>query len=514
MSAILPHSVGAFARRVPEGLRPGAVAMVVVALALVVPAMLWRTTLDMVQIWTRSETFAHGYLVLPIFAYLVWRQRASIATIPAQPFKPAFVGVAIAGAGWWIGGRLSVPVLQQFSMVAMAVLGMWAVLGTRLCKMLGFPLAFLFFAVPMGEFLVPVMIDRTADFTVLALRASGVPVYRENNYLMLPTGMWSVVEACSGLRYLIASLMVGVLFAYLTYRSAVRRAAFIGASVVVPIIANWVRAYLIVMLGHLSNNRIAVGIDHIIYGWIFFGVVMLLLFSIGSRWREDPAEAATPMQTPASSFQITGAVLVATAAVALLAFGWGLAGASTTSEPRPVQLPAIAVSGGWVPIREPVTTFRPEISGQSGELTQTYEKNGARVSLQILFFSDQQPGHQAISTRNHLVWNSKVWWQVASATANGAVGRVRTGVVTDRQERIAVWQWFWIDGRTTSNPYVGQFYRLLGMVTGKSDTAAWIMVYAPALEGGQQAGKVIGDFVAAAAPSIDASLRRAGSSAR
>ena len=66
------------------------------------------------------------------------------------------------------------------------------------------------FAVPVGEFLLPVFMEWTADFTVLALRLSGIPVYREGLQFVIPSGNWSVVEACSGIRYLIASLMVGV----------------------------------------------------------------------------------------------------------------------------------------------------------------------------------------------------------------------------------------------------------------------------------------------------------------
>ena len=176
--------------------------------------------------------------------------------------------------------------LPQFAVMAMIPLSIWAIFGTATLRALAYPLAFLFFAVPFGEFLMPRLIDWTADFTVLAIRASGVPIFREGNSFLIPSGRWSVVEACSGLRYLIASVMVGVLFAYLSYRSAWRRALFILASIAVPIVANWLRAYMIVMLGHLSGNRIAVGVDHLIYGWIFFGLVMALLFLVGSRQRE------------------------------------------------------------------------------------------------------------------------------------------------------------------------------------------------------------------------------------
>ena len=70
---------------------------------------------------------------------------------------------------------------------------------------------------------------------------------------------------------IIASLTVGTLFAYLSYRSLNRRLIFVGVAFAVPVIANWMRAYMIVMIGHLSGNKLAVGVDHLIYGWVFFG---------------------------------------------------------------------------------------------------------------------------------------------------------------------------------------------------------------------------------------------------
>ena len=130
----------------------------------------------------------------------------------------------------------------------------------------------------------------TADFTVAALRASGIPVYREGLQFVIPSGSWSVVEACSGIRYLMASFMVGSLFAYLNYRSWRRRLAFVAVSLVVPIVANWLRAYMIVMLGHLSGNTLAVGVDHLIYGWVFFGIVIMAMFMVGARWSEPDAQ--------------------------------------------------------------------------------------------------------------------------------------------------------------------------------------------------------------------------------
>ena len=78
-------------------------------------------------------------------------------------------------------------------------------------------------AVPFGEALVPKLMDWTADFTVAAVKLSGVPVYREGTHFVIPSGQWSVIEACSGIKFLIASLMGGSLYAWLMYRSPGRR---------------------------------------------------------------------------------------------------------------------------------------------------------------------------------------------------------------------------------------------------------------------------------------------------
>ncbi|MEO6748195.1 MAG: exosortase A, partial [Casimicrobiaceae bacterium] len=241
------------------------------------------TAMGMVRTWSNSETFTHGFVVPPIVLWLIWRRRADLAQLVPQPALWGLAPLAIAGLAWLAGRLGEVNALAQLAMTAMIVLAVPAVLGVRIARRLMFPLAFLFFAVPIGEFMLPQMMLWTADFTVAALRLSGIPVYREGQQFVIPSGNWSVVEACSGIRYLIASVMVGVLFAYLNYRSYRRRLLFIGVAILVPLVANWVRAYLIVLIGHLSSNRLATGVDHLVYGWLFFGVVILLMFAIGAR---------------------------------------------------------------------------------------------------------------------------------------------------------------------------------------------------------------------------------------
>ena len=236
------------------------------ALALAWVLLLYReSALAMVAIWARSDTFAHAFVVPPIVLWLVWRRRAQLVQMAPRAAFPVLFAVAGAALLWWLGELAAVNAVTQLALTALLVLTVPALLGLQVARAIAFPLGFLFFAVPIGEFLLPQLMQWTADFTVAALRISGIPVYREGLQFVIPSGNWSVVDACSGIRYLIASLTVGTLFAYLNYQSSRRRVLFMLVSLFVPVAANWIRAYLIVIIGHLSGNRLAAGVDHLIF---------------------------------------------------------------------------------------------------------------------------------------------------------------------------------------------------------------------------------------------------------
>ncbi len=497
---------------------PGVVPTVVLLLVWVL-VLYFPTTLSMVSIWYRSETFAHGFVVFPIFLYLLWRHRDELGAIETAPCLPALLGMAGAGAVWLLGERVSAAVVSQLAMIAMIPFAVWAVLGTRVTAALGIPLGFLFFAVPFGEFLIPQMMDWTADFTVTAIRLSGVPIYREGNYFQIPTGRWSVVEACSGFRYLIASFMIGCLYAYLTYRSPMRRATFAVVSLIVPIFANWLRAYMTVMIGHIFGNNVAEGVAHIIYGWVFFGIVMALLFWIGSRWREDNIPAKTSGEAPPPRPQASPlpprrwpVVL----AVLVLSAMWPLIQASLAQVPRSGKLELGQVGGanGWVDVPGKISAWRPDLSGASSELTQTFAKDGNVVTLHVAIYRDQTQEAKAITSTNQLVREgNEAWKQVGadsiSMVIEGQRLSARTAVIAGARQRIAAWQWFWVSGRETSSEFLAKLYQAFSVLSGRGDAVAWIIVYTPTEVGTAKAAAALQQFTGDMRGTIDATLRKA-----
>lgn len=483
------------------------------------------TAAAMVTIWSRSDTFAHAFLVLPIVLWLVWLRRHELAALRPQPCAWMLLPMAGIALIWLLGDLASVNSVTQLAMTALLVLSVPALLGMRVAHTIMFPLAFLFFAVPIGEFLLPQLMGWTADFTVLALRASGIPVFREGMQIVIPSGNWSVVEACSGMRYLIASFMVGTLFAYLNYRAAMRRWTFVGIAIVVPIVANWVRAYLIVMIGHLSGNKLAAGVDHLIYGWLFFGVVIGLMFAIGAWWSEpevsirprpdDTVQPARPRRIEA---------LWATAAAALIlmvAPHLALHSIGDVPSAAPPELASLdRLSGGWQSSSQTVATWKPAFQNPVSELNSAYALNGLNVGVYIGYYRQQDYQRKLVSSENELVKSNDRLWIRTGPLGNdvlemaGEMLTVRSAALRGPapsgapEQRLRVWQLYWVGGKLTASDHWAKVYAAVDRLLGRGDDAAVIVVYT---EEGQAGGAraLLESFTRANVGAIVGQLRQA-----
>jgi exosortase len=96
-----------------------------------------------------------------------------------------------------------------------------------------------------------------------------------------PAGLFEVAEACSGVKFLVAMLAFGALAANVCFRSWKRRIAFMALCVVVPVLANGVRAWGTIYVAQIKGAAYAGGVDHIIYGWFFFAAVIAAILAIG-----------------------------------------------------------------------------------------------------------------------------------------------------------------------------------------------------------------------------------------
>ena len=304
-----------------------------------------------VTVWNTSTAYGHCWLVLPIVGWLLWERRPVLQAGVAHPsFWPALLALPLA-AGWVLADWLGIMEGRQLAAVGFAELLLIAALGFPLWWALSAAFLYLLFLVPFGAFLTPALQHFTTGFIVHGLQLLDIPVDADAFHIRIPEGMFYVAEACAGLRFLIASVAFGTLYAVTIFRSPWRRGAFIAVACVVPVVANGIRGLGIVLLGHLLGSAEAGAADHLIYGWVFFSLVILLLALAGLPFREDrEAIAATRDEggRPARPLVLMLAcvpVLLLACAGPILAGGSGAqAGATAAVVPR-VLIPKSCQAG-------------------------------------------------------------------------------------------------------------------------------------------------------------------------
>ena len=339
MRATALHTAPAAVLRVP---------LVVLAVGTVLLGLLFRAECAAaVRVWMDSTAYGHCFLIAPMAAYLAWDRRQVLRGMVPHPWPvAALLGVPIA-LGWIAADRLGIMEGRQLAAIAALEVLALAVLGRRLYRALAGPLLYLVFLVPFGAFLTPQLQQFTARFVAVGLTLLGVPNLVTNMTIEIPEGTFYVAEACAGLRFLIAAVAFGVFFALLNYRSPGRRAAFIAASCVVPVVANGFRALGIVTLGHVLGSAEAAETDHILYGWLFFSIVLLLLVAAGLPFRETMSGSRPGVALRQGA---SGGRAAAAAAVFLLLVAAGPATAALLDrypgEPRLASAPRLVPGPG------------------------------------------------------------------------------------------------------------------------------------------------------------------------
>jgi EpsI family protein len=358
-----------------------------------------------------------------------------------------------------------------------------------------------------------------------------VPVYREGLHFMVPTGRWSVVEACSGLRYLIASLALGVLYAYLQFRTLRYRLMFIALAVAVPIVANWIRAYMIVMLGHLSGMRIATGVDHLVYGWVFFGIVMAAMFWFGSRWREpataEPAPPAEPSGrgpgapgvAPGSLPTQGGAaprrpVVIAALVAAAAVLAWRPVAGAMLGATHPIQVgPALRAALAAFP-EAPALPFEPAYFDAREAVTLSRGIDGQPVDVHASYYARQHESQEMIHARNTLVKLNDPNWSIRSSgsesTPFGQVASYR--LASPGGATLLVWHWYAVDGWQSPSAYRAKAATAWSLATGHGDHSLAVTLATPiGDEGGaaalQSARSRLAKAATVLAPAVDAASR-------
>jgi exosortase len=236
--------------------------------------------LALVRQWNDDADMSHGFFVPAVAGWIVWRDRAELAALPAKTDWRGLLLVGWAAVQMWLG-TLAVELFVTRTSLVVALIGaVWFLCGVKVLRRLAFPLFLCLFMVPIPAviyssvtFPLQLLASRLAEH---ALSILSVPVLREGNILILPNQELSVVEACSGIRSLLSLTFLSLVYGYFFESRIWLRVLLFCSTIPIAIVANGSRVTLTGILTQVKPE-LAEGAFHAASGWVIFMVAMVIL---------------------------------------------------------------------------------------------------------------------------------------------------------------------------------------------------------------------------------------------
>ncbi len=466
---------------------------------------------DLLHIWWTSTTFGHCLFIGPVIAWLVWQRRQQLTELTPVAWAPGLALVAVGGFGWLLGDASSVAFARQLGVVMMVQGAVVTLLGPNVARGMLFPLAYAVFLVPFGEGLEGPLQTITVAMTMPLLHLVGVPAVVDGVLITIPNGYFEVAEACSGAKFVIAMIAYGALVANVCFVSWRRRAIFMIAALVVPVVANGLRAFGTIYVAHLTSVERATGLDHIVYGWVFFGLVMAAVIAIGWRWFDrapDDAvfDPATLQTVPKGRIDLLLAGALTLTVVGLFVAWSGAIAGRAQVLPDAITLPEVP---GWhrapMSLRAAWTPFYP---GADHFLIGRYsDGTGAAVDLAMAVYGSQREGKELVSFGIGVLKQDDIWVRVDDLPdlAGGSAMRITAPGPIERQ----VATWYVVSNVLTHDEKIVKLETLKAKLLGGPQRAVAMHVSAEVMPG-VDARAAMARFVAGLGPIDRLADRAAG----
>jgi EpsI family protein len=336
----------------------------------------------------------------------------------------------------------------------------------------------------MMQSLTTAMVTRLVAWT-------GVPAFIEGNFVHVPAGTFEIASGCSGLNYLVVGLALGGLYGLMYLDRWKHRIALLGIAAVLALVSNWIRVYSLILVGHLSDmQHYLITVEHHIYGWVLFLVLMAPMLLVARRLEDREGAAAIASSGLSSeNHRQSGSETVVKArssfelAVAPAVLPAALVTAIVLLIPRALdsRTTEIALPNGTLPetlagysaVARTSTHWRPVFINAVQDHAAFDDGRGV-IEVHRAFYLHQDRDHRIVQAGNDFLGDGFLptghgRHEIQSLEGQLTISTYR-GSLAD-EERL-VWSWYWVAGRAAATPKGAKLAELLGLWDGRRDGMA------------------------------------------
>ncbi|MGQ7274722.1 exosortase [Marinobacter sp. V034] len=466
---------------------------VLVPLAVVFAFILgaWSTIDGVVSRWLAvDESYSHGFLLLAVSAYLVvqqWRVRPAVTL-----FSPFWLLPLLGFLLLYIGGSmLMIEAVQQFVLIPALLCALGVIWGWRELVRFLIPVGLLVFAIPFWDYLAWPLQLITTKVNEILLGLLGIEFHVDGVFVFLTgVGAFEVAHGCSGLRYFLVGLTLSVVYGQMNFTLWRNRIMLCVLSVVFALAANWIRVFVIIHQGYVTNMESPLVGNHEFFGWIVFALSLIPLFWMANRMeRSDNATAKARVRAPEdiqdaeqAEFSRFSKVGIVFTLLMLLAPALALGVISTQSSQLIAgqKAPRLMTNADWAPyFQRNAVRWVPVIHGADNIEVQAYflrkglsegRAPKAIAAIEVYTYLDQKPGKELVQDSNHPFdrerWSIK---QSREQTVDHVDWTVLTIQSRQTNETITVAFSYLVGGRWLADPIKAKLAQISAAFAGQPD---------------------------------------------
>ncbi len=458
----------------------------ILALAFLVLA-LGTEWLSFFELWRDSLIYNHGFLVLAGSLFLLYKKKSDLLQLRPEGSIFALTGLAGSVAALILAQTADIRVIQLFVTPFILLFWGWAIWGKKFVKIAGGPIMLLLFAVPFWDDFSPPLQHITVFFNEILLDIADVPADIEDFYIILEVGVFLVEGGCSGIRYLIVGLFLATFYSQLFYKSYPKAIILVLAAAFLSMLANWIRVFGIILVGHYSGMQSSMVEDHEFFGWVVFVVVALIpIFLIAGKLERKGARKASEEETEVKKathplpskyrYAAMASALVLLPAIVPIALSGTIKERAAGWQPE-----LFSVSGNWTGPLKHADFWQPAFRNPDIELAGVYvSEDLERIQAQFVGYRQQDQGKELVYYKNSLFDPTE--WHQLSKTTTSIPGEFIPGlslatetVIRNRQGglTVIVWSWYALPQFRHHSPAIIKLAGALKQLSGDGRGALW-----------------------------------------
>ncbi|MCK5335172.1 MAG: EpsI family protein, partial [Gammaproteobacteria bacterium] len=432
----------------------------------------WSSINNLFKLWDTDPTYSHGLLVPFLSIYLIAQKNKSLTSIALKPAPLLLLPLVLTVFLWLLASITDIRVIEITLLPLIFFFAYTSIIGYKSSLVLATSLLYILFAVPIWSLLTPYLQSMAVFINELALQLNGIPTNIKNNTVSIPAGTFKIESGCAGTGYLVVTLTIGGFFSLSNFKRIKPALILLAASFILPIIFNWIRIYIIILIGHFTDMQSPLISDHNNFGWILYGISLIPLFYLAKQLvkAEDKKQQRQLIDNQPDilkylypKFFILIPVILIISAPALTTY---------LSNSRPDTLQETPLPKAEAPWLGPIyfNDWTPKYRGASIETNRLYigMNKAPDISLHIYYYGQQTQDSELINKLNTITDDDMIESQKIFTFENHNI--IENIIISNSKKRL-VWYWYYVNNKNIVSPIIAKLFQARELISGKASSS-------------------------------------------